>query len=71
MRDFCHSPNPTRDVQVKLLHEACIKAGGELHLAAKLGVDVDEISAWLDGEVPVPDGVFLACLDIVRPESRI
>ena len=67
MRDFCHSPNPTRDVQVKVLHEACIKAGGEKHLAVKLNVQLEQITAWLDGEMPVPDDVFLACLDIIRP----
>lgn len=67
MRDFCHSPNPTRDVQVKVLHEACIKAGGEKHLALKLKVGLAQITAWLDGEAPVPDEVFLACLDIIRP----
>jgi hypothetical protein len=67
MRDYCFSPNPTRDVQVKLLHEACIKAGGEQHLALKLRVSTEDIRAWLDGELPVPDEVFLACLDIIRP----
>jgi DNA-binding transcriptional regulator YdaS (Cro superfamily) len=65
--DVCPSPNPALNIQVKLLHQACLWFGGEHRLAEFLGVTVELVNEWLNGERPVPDRVFLACLDVVRP----
>jgi DNA-binding transcriptional regulator YiaG len=50
-----------------LLHELCRWFGGEHRLAHYLGVDVQTVVEWLEGARPVPDRVFLACLDVLRP----
>lgn len=67
MNDTCPSPNPDLNVKVKLLHELCRWFGGEHSLAHYLGVEVPIILEWLEGRQPVPDRVFLACLDVLRP----
>jgi hypothetical protein len=67
MQDICPSPDPDRNVKVKLLHELCRWFGGEHRLAHYLGVEVETIADWLGGARPVPDHVFLACLDVLRP----
>ncbi len=69
--DICPSPNPNHDIQIKLLHQACLWFGGEHRLAHYLNVEVEQVIAWLSGAQPVPDHVFLACLDVVRPNSSI
>jgi len=69
--DICPSPNPELDIQVKLLHQACLWFGGEHHLAAFLGVPVEQVVRWLDGGERVPDRVFLACLDLLQPHPGI
>jgi len=68
--DICPSPNPGLDIQVKLLHDACVWFGGEHRLAAFLGVEVEQVVSWLHGEDRVPDHVFLACLDLLRPQPK-
>jgi len=35
-----------------------------------LGVEVELIDRWLQGQGIPPDSVFLACLDIVQPGAR-
>jgi hypothetical protein len=47
-----------------LLH-ACVIAGDESALAAKLEVDVEEVIGWLIGQVPIPTDVFLRAVDLV------
>ena len=64
--DVCPSPNPTLNVQVKLLHECCLRLGGEHKLAEYLGVSVGVVEDWLAGRRPIPDRVFLLCVDSVR-----
>lgn len=70
MPDVCPSPNPVINIHVKLLHEACLRLGGEHRLASHLGVSVERVKKWLSGALPVPDAVFLACLDIVPHEPK-
>ena len=67
MRDICPSPDPELNIKVKLLHELCRWFGGEHRLAHYLGVEVATITEWLEGARPVPDHVFLECLDVLRP----
>ena len=69
MNDICPSPDPDVNVKVKLLHELCRWFGGEHRLAHYLRVDVQTINDWLGGSRPVPDHVFLACLDVLRPRA--
>jgi transcriptional regulator with XRE-family HTH domain len=51
---------------VRTLHDACVALGGEHQLAEYLGVDVDTITRWLNGEHRPPDAVFLQCADLLH-----
>jgi hypothetical protein len=48
-----------------VLHDACVRLGGEHKLAEFLGVDVGTVEAWLDGLSWPPDEVFLRCADLL------
>jgi len=60
----------TRDVYAKVLVQACLVAGDESALAAKLGVPVQTLVGWLLGEGKVPNGVFLRAVDLVLERSK-
>lgn len=46
-------------------------AGNERELAARLGVGVAQIANWLSGDAEIPDGIFLALVDLLyRSDAR-
>jgi DNA-binding transcriptional regulator YdaS (Cro superfamily) len=49
-----------------MLHDACKLLGGEHKLAVYLGVEVETIEAWLNGQGHPPDHVFLRCTDLLE-----
>lgn len=66
MQDICPSTAKNAHIYVRLLHDACLKVGGEHRLAECLGVDVATVEAWLNGRGAPPDDVFLHCLDLIN-----
>lgn len=54
-----------QDIYLRILHDTCRLLGGEHKLAQRLGVDVQQISSWLNGDGRPPDAVFLRCLDLI------
>lgn len=65
LKDECPTDGKNSTVLHRVLHEACLKVGGEHALAARLGWDVDTVHSWLRGHATPPDSVFLKCLDIL------
>lgn len=65
MQDICPSTDRNRNIHVRCLHDACKLLGGEHHLAAFLGVDVESVERWLNGGGTPPDWVFLKCTDLI------
>jgi transcriptional regulator with XRE-family HTH domain len=63
--DICEGPAKNADVQLRVLHEACLAVGGEHHLAARLGVSAALISDWLNGIGHPSDEIFLRCVDLL------
>ena len=53
------------DTQTALLHRALEIAGGEVQLAAQLGVPETRLRFWLAKKARLPDDVFLLLVDIV------
>jgi len=70
MQDVCPSTGKDQHIYLRILHDACKALGGEHKLALHLGVEVELIDRWLQGQGIPPDSVFLACLDIVQPGAR-
>ena len=70
MQDVCPSAAKDSHIYFRALHEACLILGGEHRLAAYLGVQVEDVEAWLDGRRTPPDHVFLRCVDLVEERRR-
>ena len=70
MQDICPSTAKNTHIYVRTLHDACKKIGGEQKLAQHLGVDVETIEAWLNGQSLPPDHVFLRCIDLIEQTTR-
>ncbi len=66
MQDICPSEHKNEHIYIRVLHEACLKLGGEHKLAQYLGVEVRLVERWLKGLAQPPDAVFLRCLDLVQ-----
>jgi len=49
----------------RVLHDACVKLGGEHALARYLGVDPQIIDSWLQGYGTPSDVAFVKCLDLL------
>jgi hypothetical protein len=64
--DTCPSEAKNENLFVRVLHDACVKLGGEHALAKYLKQDVSVIDAWLRGRGRPPDPVFLQCLDLLE-----
>ena len=61
------------DLYVRVLKKTAASLGGKHALAVFLNVRVSDVKRWLDGSVPVPAVVFLACIDRMDrrvPDSR-
>jgi hypothetical protein len=56
--------------QIRTLKRALQRLETVERLAAALKVGVDELAAYLAGEKPVPNAVFLEALDIVADRRR-
>ena len=65
MQDICPSEHKNDNIHIRCLHDACKLLGGERHLAAYLGVPVEDVEMWLTGRGQPPDWVFLRCTDII------
>ena len=63
--DTCPTDGRDDHIKTRMLHEACVKLGGEHHLADYLGVSVGFVHAWLKGRGTPPDEIFLKCLDLL------
>ena len=70
MEDICPSTSKNTHIYIRALHDACLRLGGEHKLAAYLGVPVERIERWLNGEGRPPDAVFLRCIDLVESSPR-
>jgi hypothetical protein len=60
----------TRDTYQKTLVQACIVAGDETALAAKMGVSVLTVVEWLLGDREVPTEMFLRAVDVVLLSNK-
>jgi hypothetical protein len=68
-KDTCPQDGKDTHIHARVLHDACLKIGGERHLAEYLGVSVSLVDAWLKGRGIPPDEIFLKCLDLLdKPE---
>lgn len=65
-KDNCPEDGKNASIQVRVLHDACLKLGGEAHLAEYLGVGVGAVHSWLKGRSQPPDEIFLKCLDLLE-----
>mgnify|MGYP003576826179 CR=1 FL=1 len=68
-KDTCPEDGRNASIQVRVLHEACVKLGGERHLAEFLGVSVGLVHAWLKGHSRPTDEIFLKCLDLLEKDG--
>ena len=66
--DSCPQDGKNASIKIRVLHDACLKLGGEGHLAEYLGVAINVVDTWLKGRGLPPDEIFLKCLDLL--ESR-
>lgn len=66
MQDTCPSTYRNVNIYVRVLHDACLRLGGEHKLAAYLGVDAGVVDDWLNGRGRPPDAIFLRCVDLVQ-----
>ena len=62
----CPAEPPKPELVVKLLHDACVKLGGEQAVADKLGLSVGVVHFWLIGRGHPPDDIFLKCVDLLE-----
>ena len=67
-KDTCPEDGRNVNIHARVLHEACLKVGGERHLAEYLGVSVGLVHACLKGRGVCPDEIFLKCLDLLEKE---
>lgn len=51
--------------QIRTLHRALEKLKEKKRLAEVLGISADDLEAYLSGDKPLPNKVFLQALDIV------
>jgi hypothetical protein len=51
--------------QIRTLHRALEKLKEKKRLAEALGISAADLEAYLSGEKPLPNAVFLQALDIV------
>lgn len=65
-KDTCPEDGKNASIKVRVLHEACLKLGGEAHLAEYLDVTVRLVDSWLKGRAVPPDEIFLKCLDLLE-----
>ena len=70
MQDICPSTSRNAHIYLRTLHDACLILGGEHKLAAYLGVPVEVVEGWLNGQGYPPDAVFLRCVDLVEANPR-
>lgn len=70
MQDICPSTSRNSHIYIRALHDACVQLGGERKLAAYLGVPVELVERWLNGQGRPPDAVFLRCVDLVESSRR-
>lgn len=69
-KDTCPEDGKNATIKARVLHEACVKLGGEAHLAEYLEVPISLIDAWLKGRGQPPDEIFLKCLDLLDDRDR-
>ena len=62
----CPNEPPKAELVVKLLHDLCVKLGGEQALADRLGLSLGIVHLWLLGRGHPPDDVFLKCVDLME-----
>lgn len=62
----CPTDGRNVSINVRVLHEACLKLGGEEQLAGYLDIPVHIVHSWLKGRSRPPDDVFLKCLDLLE-----
>ena len=65
-KDSCPEDGKNATIKARVLHDACVKLGGEAKLADFLEVPVGVVDAWLKGRSAPPDDVFLKCLDLLE-----
>ena len=65
-RDTCPGDGKNASIKARVLHEACVKLGGEAHLAEYLEVTTSLVDSWLKGRSVPPDEIFLKCLDLLE-----
>ena len=68
-KDTCPEDGKNASIKVRVLHDACLKLGGEAHLAAYLEMSVGLIHAWLKGRGIPSDEIFLKCLDLLEKKE--
>ena len=56
-------------VHARTVRRAAEIVGGVQLLAAALDARDANLKKWLGGEVPVPENIFLKCVDIVNAEQ--
>jgi hypothetical protein len=65
-KDTCPEDGKNESIKVRVLHDACLKLGGEAHLAEYLAVSLSLVDSWLKGRGMPPDDIFLKCLDLLE-----
>jgi hypothetical protein len=65
-KDGCPEDGKNASIKVRVLHNACVKLGGEAFLAEYLEVTISLVDSWLKARAVPPDEVFLKCLDLLE-----
>ena len=66
LNNKCPSEAKDDNIYARVLHDACVKLGGERALADYLQLPMALVDDWLRGGKRPPDDVFLKCLDILE-----
>ena len=61
------APPPRVTVHTRVLHRACQILGGVEKLAKHLGVSLNLVHRWLDGDEAPPSRIFLKAIDLILP----
>jgi hypothetical protein len=68
-----HGPLPNPENLRYVFKKAVEKVGSVYHLSQRLGIAQEDLQRILEGEIPVSDRLFLACVDILfeTPQESI
>ena len=65
------SPTHSESATTRTLHRALVAHGGVTRLAEALGVSVEDLVHWMNGDAIAPHSVFLRALELAYVEQKV